>query len=698
MNSLIAQRFRNAIACYQAGRLEEAVAECRGILARQADHFDALQMIGLSLAQLGQKQQGADSLENALRYQPKHPALCNNLGELYRQLGRLTDAERLLRQALAVRSPFAEAAMNLGNTLKDQERHAEAIEWFQKTVEWRPDYANAHLNLANTLWGEGRVQRAVQHYLEFLRLHPPRCDVLISLGGAYADLGEMANAKKYYEQASGLDPDHAAVDTALGQASFAQGQIESAAKYYARIAAQRPDCLLKRLRVESLCEIVAPSAIYIDEYRTRLKESLLRLQAERFRFDVDELHSSGAEPPMLLAYQGRDDRELKEQYAALFTRKIPACELPSRSGKPHLGIVVTNGHEGVYAECLGRLVARLANRAEMNVTVICSQAAANIIPHLLGPSAVRYLVLPIGVAKSAARIAEVGFDLLHYWEVGTDSTNYFLPFFQAAPVQSACWGWPVTTGQAHIRYFVSSRWIEPDDGATHYTEQLVPLETLPTWYTRPPVPSMLRGRGEFGLPAQGRIYLCTQNIRKYHPDFDPVLADLLRQDVHGRVCLIGDAQTEVSRQLHARFSVAFPDVAARLLLVPRQNRGDYLNLVALADVVLDTPHYGGGANSIYDAFACGTPVITRPGSFHRGRYCYGVCRKLELPELIATSDEDYVARAIRIASEPDLRQELKFQILERSGELFEDESAVRQHETFFLDAIARHRSKSESRY
>lgn len=692
MDRFISESFGRAINLFQQGQLEAAIEECRKILAQRPFHVDALQMTGLSYARLGRNDLAVEPLEKALHYQPNLPALCNNLGELYRQVGRLADAEKLLRQAMTLQPQFAEAAMNLGNCLKDQDRYADAIESFQSAVDWRPTYANAHLNLANTMLKEGRAKRAVQHYLEYLRLQPPKCDILLSLGGAYADLGERDNATRYYQQAAALEPDNAEVDAALGSDWLTRGEITQATHYFRRISDRQPGSLLKRLRTESLCEIIPPSNEYIDDYRARLSETLDCLQTESLELEFDKLQSSGVEPPMALAYQGRDDRAIKEQYAKLFSQKINPVELPRRTGKPHLGVVVTNGHEGVYAECLGRLVARLAKSPEMDVTVVCSRAGANIIPYLLGESPVRYLPLPDGIAESAARIVQSGIDLLHYWEVGTDSTNYLLPYFRPAAVQSACWGWPVTTGQPHIQYFVSSRWIEPDDSAAHYTEQVVALETLPTWYARPPVPQPLRSRSTFGWPEKGRIYFCTQNLRKYHPDFDPILADILRKDPEGRVYAIEDAQPTISRRFHDRFAKGFPDVATRLVMVPRKERVDYLNLVALADVILDTPHYGGGANSLYDAFACGTPIVTRPGPFHRSRYGQAICRKLDLPELIASSGDDYVTRAIQIASEADFRRDLQQRIHQRAQELFEDDLAVKQHEQFFLDAIARSRN------
>ncbi len=693
MDTSNSKSFGKAITFFQEGQLESAIAECRAILVLQPRHVDALHMIGLSLARLQRKEEAVVPMEQAIQLQPGLPALCNNLGEVYRQLGRLTDAERLFRRALSLQDKFSEAAMNLGNTLKDQDRYSEAIEWFQHAVDWKPNYANAHLNLANTLFREGRTKRAVQHYREFLQYEPGRCDVLLSLGGAYAELGDHASAKQFYHQAEVLDPENVEVCAAMGHVALAEGDRPLAEQYYQKNSARHPDCLLKSLLANQLCELILPSNAEIDEYRAGLAKMLERLQNEPKKIDLEQLHSSGAEPPMMLAYQGRNDRLLKEQYASLFADQIAPIELGRRTGKPHLGVVVTNGHEGVYAECLGRLVARLASSSDLDVTVVCSRSGANIIPHLLGASPVRYLVLAERVTESASRLAEAKFDLLHYWEVGTDSMNYFLPLFRPAPVQSACWGWPVTTGQPHIQYFVSSRWIEPNPSAHHYSERVVPLETLPTWYSRPPVPLKLRRRAEYGWSDNQRVYLCTQNLRKYHPDFDPILAEILRRDSQGCIYAIDDSQPAVGLRLRARFAQRFPDVANRLQIVPRKERTDYLNLVALADVVLDTPHYGGGANSIYDAFACGTPIITRPGEFHRGRYAQGVCRKLELPEMIADTADEYVSRAVQIATQPDFRESLQRKIRERSSILFEDDSAVDQHQQFFLEAIAKERSR-----
>jgi hypothetical protein len=47
-------------------------------------------------------------------------------------------------------------------------------------------------------------------------------------------------------------------------------------------------------------------------------------------------------------------------------------------------------------------------------------------------------------SNAAQQLRAARFDLIYFWEVGTDSTNHFLPFLRPAPVQCTGWGWPDT--------------------------------------------------------------------------------------------------------------------------------------------------------------------------------------------------------------------------------------------------------------
>ena len=685
------ESFHQAIECFEAGRWADAIALCRRLLAHNKQDRNALQMLGLALCHSGQLIESAGTLNRALTLHPQDAALLNNLGEVYRQQGEILKAEETLRQALSVKPQFAEASFNLGNTLRECGRTSEAVICFQQAVTWRPQYAKAHLNLANALRAEGRLPRAIIHYQQYLQLQPPRVEVLLSLAGVHADLGEQDLARAFTLQAAALEPENTAVAIALGNVAIATGDVVEARLQYGKLAMSQPRSLLARLRLESLNPVIPRSVEEIEENKTRLMNVLAKLREQRLDMNVSLLNSSGAEPPMAWAYQGLDNRPLKEAYAGVFSDLIKPIEHRRRTGKPRVGVVVTDGHEGVYSECLGRLINRVPGE-DLDVAVVCSAAGENILRHLLGDTGMSYFTIPDQVHAAAAKLREAEFDLLHYWEIGTGSLNYFLPFFKPAPVQSTCWGWPVTSGIPQVDYFVSSDLLEIAEADAHYSERLVRLPTLPTWYKKPPAPHTRSSRESCGLPTNGSVYLCTQNLRKYHPDFDLVLGEILRSDPNGRVYVIEDSQHPISRMLEARFRQGIPDVADRVMFLRRQSRVEYLRTVSAADVILDTLHYGGGANSLYDAFSCGTPVVTWPGAMHRSRFGLAAYLKMGIPDLVANSATDYVRKAVEIARNPELRMLTSHRILAANHVLFEDNHAVNAHREFFLTAIADNRA------
>jgi predicted O-linked N-acetylglucosamine transferase (SPINDLY family) len=183
------------------------------------------------------------------------------------------------------------------------------------------------------------------------------------------------------------------------------------------------------------------------------------------------------------------------------------------------------------------------------------------------------------------------------------------------------------------------------------------------------------------------LYVCLQNLRKLQPDFATVLGEILRADSAGLLVLLADEQPAITELLLGRLRRTLPDVAGRVLAIARLPREQYLGLVALADVVLDPPHYGGGANTAADAAAAGVPVVTWPGQFHRGRWQGAVNLRLGVPELTVDSVAEYVQQAVRVVADAELRRQFGVQIAAATGSLFEDLAAVAAHESFFMWAI-----------
>jgi protein O-GlcNAc transferase len=118
-------------------------------------------------------------------------------------------------------------------------------------------------------------------------------------------------------------------------------------------------------------------------------------------------------------------------------------------------------------------------------------------------------------------------------------------------------------------------------------------------------------------------------------------------------------------------------------------QNDYLAWMATADCVLDTPHYSGGANSTYDVFAVGAPVVTLTGNYHRGRYTTAAYNVMGITDCVAKSADEYVDIALRLASERNFRNHCRRLIAERREALFGNLTAVKELEDWLLGAIAR---------
>src|SRR4030065_369058 len=86
---------------------------------------------------------------------------------------------------------------------------------------------------------------------------------------------------------------------------------------------------------------------------------------------------------------------------------------------------------------------------------------------------------------------------------------------------------------------------------------------------------------------------------------------------------------------------------------------------------------------------CGTPVVTWPGRFARGRNVAAAYRQMGVDDApIAQRLGDYAPLALALGRDPARRQALREASLDAAGrELFGDMQAVREVETFLEAAV-----------
>jgi predicted O-linked N-acetylglucosamine transferase (SPINDLY family) len=250
-------------------------------------------------------------------------------------------------------------------------------------------------------------------------------------------------------------------------------------------------------------------------------------------------------------------------------------------------------------------------------------------------------------------------------------------------------GHPDTTGIRNVDYFISSVLIEPPDADAHYSEKLVRLTAATAFYDPPNLPSPLKDRQTLGLPVSGSLYVCPMMLQKIHPDFDKAVEKLLQADPGGYVIFFNHPNAGWESDLKRRFdrTIAAPQRERVLFLSWIKDYADFVSLNALADVVLDPFHFGIGTTAIA-SFAVGTPIVTLPGEFMRGRVGLFYSRLLDAPEFVASDLDDYVAKAVRMATDREWRNRVSEKIRANRHHFYENRQAIEDLTKFFVGLTA----------
>jgi predicted O-linked N-acetylglucosamine transferase (SPINDLY family) len=317
--------------------------------------------------------------------------------------------------------------------------------------------------------------------------------------------------------------------------------------------------------------------------------------------------------------------------------------------------------------------------------------------------------------KARELLKSLELDCLVYLEAMNDAMMYFLGYQRFAKVQLLAMGSPVTSGFHTFDYFVSGDLLEHPFRnqleTDHYSEQVVLFDgqaiSFPaTQYHSRQDPIVAAGDAQ-SLSAvtpldemrmlrrkNAHIYLCFQSVFKIQPLFDYVLADILQADHQGHVVLQASRYSNQTLTLSSRLQnvlserfcgsrsadcPAMVDAYSRVHFVARVTSDQVLDLMKEASVILH-PFPFGGSKTAFDAINSGTPIVTYPQQYLRGRMAAVFLRFMDLHEIdsdaatccIANSISDYVSKAIRLASNENYRFRVSRAIQQRRTRIFDD--------------------------
>lgn len=302
------------------------------------------------------------------------------------------------------------------------------------------------------------------------------------------------------------------------------------------------------------------------------------------------------------------------------------------------------------------------------------------------------------------------FDMIIYPDLGMQQDVTLLAHARLAPVQATTWGHSDTSGNPSIDYYFTSRYFEQTADLaiprSNYTESPVLMQTTGTYYYSPRqiasdyfragCEEFFLNKQQLGFPADAIVIGCLHSFYKFNPDFEQVLGQIMKRaakELQRPVYLALSNSISFNRAHLARLNKTLGEYCdVRVKWFQNKPPHEWLNLVAICDVMLD-PFPFGGCNTTLEAFDFGIPVVCWPSKrMLPGRFTHGFYQVMGLDKIgcCVESAAEYVDVTLRLLKDSAFYKFVSSKIKERRARLFEDPEVVREYERLIVRLVRAH--------
>jgi len=588
-------------------RLDDALISFDKAITFKHDYLEAYINRGIVLEKLDRSTEALNNYDKAIVLSPNSPEAFANRGISLKKLRRLDDAIKSFDQAIKLQPDYAEAFSNRGVALYEANHQIESLTSFDQALKLRPDYAEAFSNRGVTLIELNELEEAIKSFDQALRNKPDYAGAYLNRGIALQKLKQISEALKSYEKANALNPD---LEYLQGTHLHAKMFACDWKKFELSL-----ESLTYKINIENKVTTCFPLLALADDPTTQLKASQLWINNNfPFNASLGQTSKKTTEDRIVIAYYSADFREHPVAYLT--------AELFELHDKSKFKLI------GFYSG--PKDTSEINNR-------ICNCFDKFIDVNLIGN---------MDVAKISRDLkVDIAIDLTG----NTSGSRIGIFSYRAAPIQLSYLGYLGTMGAEYYDYLVADKTIIPAENQQYYKEKILYLPSYQVNDSKRVISEKAFTKKDLGLPQQGFIFCCLNSNYKILPStYFGWMRILLK--VPNSILLLYTDNKMAKENLEMQAVIQGVN-KKRIYFFEHSNRSEYLSKMRVADLFLDTMPYNAGTTAS-DALWTGLPVLTCMGQSFASRVAASLLNAIELPELIATSQEQYEALAIELATHP----------------------------------------------
>lgn len=547
--------------------------------------------------------------------------------------------------------------------------------------------------------------------------HPLTHAVLFNFAVVLGDLGKVEEARAALERAIALNPDFipahvnlgrmqerlGATGPALAQWSAALERLAAVTGQsvaYKIMALNQSARVLESISQDGYAENFLRQSLELDPRQREVIQHLIALRQRQCEWPIllpservtQRMLLEGMSPLSAAAYS--DDPYLQLAIAAGYNRQdVGDPENISQAwpiavnatGPLRIGYLSSDLREHAVGYLISEVFG-LHDRSQVSVyAYYCGPAATGPLHAHFQQTADQWRdIRELSDDAAAQLMLEDGIQILVDLNGYTRDARVKLVARRPAPVIVNWLGYPGTMASPHHHYLIADEWIIPPGNETYVTEQVLHLPCYQPNNTQRQVAPGTPTRAEAGLPASGTVYCCFNGAHKLTQlVFDRWLS-ILKQVPDSVLWLLSAGDVS---DLRLRVYAQTQGVAGeRLVFAPKLANPHHLARYVLADLFLDTTPYGAHTTAS-DALWMGVPILTHSGRSFPSRVCGSLARAAGIPELVCTTAEEYLNKAIAFGKNPSLLAPLRQRLTatRNSCTLFDMPLLVRSLEQLYAE-------------
>lgn len=705
-------RLRLGLSMLHQGRAAEALPPLREALQQMPGQPDALLALGQALAAAGDPAGAAAQFRALLRSAPGHPDALYNLGVIALAGGDLAAARGHFEDALRSDPGRVDAMVNLAIVCEQTQQPGEALRLLEQAVALAPGHPHARANLGKLRLDQGQTAEARRHFESALASLPGLPAALEGLGAVARAEGRYAEAVRCLREALRSDAGSATAWASLADCLLQSGDLDAAEEAAGKAGALDADLVWAwslRAQLRVLRGDLGAAVALLDEgFRRTDSTPLLGMLAQHSRHACDWprwsaawqtlkpriLAGEDAGTPFALLYEDLDAQTLcryTRQWAARrFAGRVAAAAAPAAANpgrRIRIGYFSSDFQEHPAAYLITEVL-ELHDRAQFEIH------AYSYGPRDDGPMRRRIIAAVDHFndiawetdAQAVERIRGDGIDILVDLKGYTVGDRLGVMAQRPSPVQVTWLGYPGTTGTEFIDWLIADPLIIRDGEENSCSERVARMPHCYQPIDRKRTVAEPLPRSAYGLPDHALVLCCFNQTFKITPDVFAAWMRILAATPDSVLWLVDDNRWSTANL--RREAVAAGIDAGRLIFAPRLPLAEHLARYRIADLALDTFPYTSHTTAS-DALWCGCPLLALRGDTFAARVSASILEAVPLSSLIADSLDEYEAKALKLAGNRALLQDIarRLRAARESAPLFDTPGFTRDLEALYRQML-----------